>query len=111
MNDPRMTPVAVIGMACRLPGGIGSPEELWEALLRGDDLVTEIPADRWDADEYYDPEPGVPGRTVCKWGAFLDNVGDFDPEFPASPKKKPSRSIRSTACCWKPPGRPWNTAD
>ncbi|MDC8992814.1 sulfolipid-1 biosynthesis phthioceranic/hydroxyphthioceranic acid synthase [Mycobacterium marinum] len=76
-----MTPVAVIGMACRLPGGIGSPEELWEALLRGDDLVTEIPADRWDADEYYDPEPGVPGRTVCKWGAFLDNVGDFDPEF------------------------------
>ncbi|WP_158019083.1 sulfolipid-1 biosynthesis phthioceranic/hydroxyphthioceranic acid synthase [Mycobacterium basiliense] len=76
-----MTPVAVIGMACRLPGGIGSPEKLWEALLRGDDMVTEIPADRWDADEYYDPEPGVPGRTVCKWGAFLDNVGEFDPEF------------------------------
>ena len=42
-------------MACRLPGGIDSPEQLWEALLRGDDLVTEIPADRWDADEYYDP--------------------------------------------------------
>ena len=45
-------------MACRLPGGIDSPERLWEALLRGDDLVTEIPPDRWDADEYYDPEPG-----------------------------------------------------
>lgn len=62
-------------------GGIDSPDRLWEALLRGDDLVTEIPADRWDIDEYYDPEPGVPGRTDCKWGAYLDNVGDFDPEF------------------------------
>src|SRR6516164_8589325 len=68
-------------MACRLPGGINSPDLFWEALLRGDDLVKEIPADRWDVDYYYDPEPGVPGRSVCKWGSFLDNVGDFDPEF------------------------------
>src|ERR1700739_4204379 len=76
-----LTPVAVIGMACRLPGGIDSPEQLWEALLRGDDLVTEIPPDRWDADEYYDPEPGAPGQSVCKWGAFLTDVAGFDPEF------------------------------
>ena len=76
-----MTPVAVIGMACRLPGGIDSPDLLWEALLRGDDFVTEVPADRWDAEEYFDPEPGIPGRSVCKWGAFLDNVADFDAEF------------------------------
>jgi len=76
-----VTPVAVVGMACRLPGGIESPEQLWEALLRGDDLVTEIPPDRWDADEYYDPEPGVPGRSVSKWGAFLDDVAGFDAEF------------------------------
>ena len=75
------TPVAVIGMACRLPGGIDSPERLWEALLRGDDLVTEVPPDRWDADEYYDPEPGVPGRSVWKWGGFLDDVAGFDSEF------------------------------
>jgi polyketide synthase 5 len=76
-----VTPIAVIGMSCRLPGGIDSPELLWEALLRGDDLVTEIPADRWDADDYYDPEPGVPGRSVSKWGAFLDDVAGFDSEF------------------------------
>jgi polyketide synthase 5 len=76
-----VTPVAVIGMACRLPGGIDSPDLFWEALLRGDDFVKEIPADRWDVDYYYDPEPGVPGRSVCKWGSFLDSVGDFDPEF------------------------------
>jgi polyketide synthase 5 len=81
VDETRVTPVAVIGMGCRLPGGIDTPELLWEALLRGDDLITEVPADRWDVDEYYDPEPGVPGRSVCKWGAFLDDVGDFDPEF------------------------------
>ena len=50
----KSTPIAVVGMACRLPGGTNSPELLWEALLRGDDLVTEIPADRWNADEYDD---------------------------------------------------------
>jgi polyketide synthase 5 len=74
-------PVAVIGMGCRLPGGIDSPAGLWEALLRGDDTITTVPLDRWDAEEYFDPEPGVPGRSVSKWGAFLDDVAGFDAEF------------------------------
>lgn len=81
MDQERVIPIAVIGMACRLPGGIDSPAQLWDALLRGEDLVTEIPADRWDVDEYYDPEPGVPGRSPCKWGGFLDDVGGFDSDF------------------------------
>jgi polyketide synthase 5 len=81
MGTTPVTPVAVIGMGCRLPGGIDSPELLWEALLRGDDLVIAVPVDRWDAEEYYDPEPGVPGRSVSKWGAFLDDVAGFDSEF------------------------------
>ncbi|KDF01167.1 polyketide synthase [Mycolicibacterium aromaticivorans JS19b1 = JCM 16368] len=81
MNRTWPTPIAVIGMACRLPGGIESPEQLWDALLRGDDLVTEVPRDRWDNDEYYDPESGVPGRTASKWGAFLDDVAGFDSKF------------------------------
>ncbi len=68
-------------MACRLPHGIDSPEALWEALLRGEDLISEIPAERWDADSYYDPEPGVPDRSVSRWGGFLDDVAGFDPEF------------------------------
>jgi polyketide synthase 5 len=76
-----VTPVAVIGMACRLPGAIDSPELLWEAVLRGDDLVTEIPTERWDAESFYDPERGVPGRSVTKWGGFLDDVAGFDSEF------------------------------
>lgn len=80
-NVKTPVPVAVIGMACRLPGGIDSPEQLWQSLLRGDDLVTEVPRDRWDSDDYFDPEPGAPGRTASKWGAFLDDVAGFDAEF------------------------------
>jgi acyl transferase domain-containing protein/acyl carrier protein len=81
VNETPVTPVAVIGMACRLPGGIDSPELLWQAVLRGDDLITEIPPERWDADEYYDPELGVPGSSVSRWGGFLDDVAGFDAAF------------------------------
>ncbi len=81
MDQRQVTAVAVIGMACRLPGGIDSPDTFWDALLRGEDLVTEVPADRWDANDYYDSEPGVPGRSVSRWGGFLTDVAGFDPEF------------------------------
>ncbi|MCV7028980.1 sulfolipid-1 biosynthesis phthioceranic/hydroxyphthioceranic acid synthase [Mycobacterium sherrisii] len=77
----RVTPIAVIGMGCRLPGGIDSPDAFWRALLRGDDLVTEIPPDRWDVEDHYDPERGVPDRSVSRWGGFIDDVGGFDAAF------------------------------
>ena len=79
--ESRVTPIAVIGMGCRLPGGIDSPEAFWQALLRGDDLVTEIPADRWDVDDHYDPERGLKGRSVSRWGGFIDDIGGFDAAF------------------------------
>ncbi|OBH78921.1 polyketide synthase, partial [Mycobacterium scrofulaceum] len=79
--EPRVTPIAVIGMGCRLPGGIDSPEAFWQALLRGDDLVTEIPPDRWDVEDHYDPERGVHGRSVSRWGGFIDDAGGFDASF------------------------------
>ena len=66
VRDTPITPVAVIGMGRRLPGGIDSPELLWEAVLRGDDLITGIPADRWDADEHYDRERGVPRHSESR---------------------------------------------
>ena len=81
VDQASVTPIAVIGMGCRLPGGIDSPEQLWEALLRGDDFVTVANRDGFDAEELYDPEPGVPGRTVSKWSAMLDDVAGFDAEF------------------------------
>ncbi|MGF1424944.1 SDR family NAD(P)-dependent oxidoreductase [Kitasatospora sp. LaBMicrA B282] len=71
--------IAVVGMGCRLPGGVVSPAALWEALIRGRDLVEEVPADRWDSGRYYDPEPGVPGRSVSRWGGFVEDLHGFDP--------------------------------
>jgi polyketide synthase 5 len=79
--DPLAIPGAVIGMRRPLPRSLESRDQGWEALLRGDDLVTEIPAAAWDADEYYDVEPGVPGQSVSTWVAFLDDVAGFDREF------------------------------
>jgi acyl transferase domain-containing protein/acyl carrier protein len=81
LRDAPLIPVAVIGMACRLPGGIDSPEKFWLSLLRGDDVISEIPPERWDADDYYDPEQGVPDRSVSRWGGFLDDVMGFDAPF------------------------------
>ena len=92
-------------MVYRLPGGIDSPEGLWQVLLRGDDRVTEIPAGRWDADEYYDPEPGTPGRSVAKWDAFLDDSAGFDAEFFGISERE-ATAIPSTGCCWRPLVRP-----
>ncbi|WP_404953444.1 beta-ketoacyl synthase N-terminal-like domain-containing protein [Streptomyces sp. 147326] len=77
--DGRPTPIAVIGMGCRLPGA-ADPAQLWEALLAGRDLVTEVPADRWDVASFYSPDGG-PGRSQSKWGGFLDDAALFDPEF------------------------------
>ncbi|MFO1541037.1 MAG: sulfolipid-1 biosynthesis phthioceranic/hydroxyphthioceranic acid synthase [Chloroflexota bacterium] len=76
-----MSAIAVVGIGCRLPGGIDSPDRLWEALLGGVDLVAEVPADRWDVDALYDAEPGTPGRSVSRWGAFLDDPFGFDYPF------------------------------
>ncbi|MFF5126139.1 beta-ketoacyl synthase N-terminal-like domain-containing protein [Streptomyces syringium] len=77
--DGRPTPIAVIGMGCRLPGA-ADPAQLWDVLLAGRDLVTEVPADRWDIGSLYSPDGG-PGRSQSKWGGFLDDAALFDPEF------------------------------
>lgn len=72
--------IAIIGMSGRFPGA-ADPDELWTHLLAGTDLVTEVPVDRWDPDEYFSERPGTPGRTNGRWGGFLDGVADFDPLF------------------------------
>ncbi|RZQ63967.1 type I polyketide synthase [Amycolatopsis suaedae] len=74
-------PVAIVGLGCRLPGGIGSPGALWDALLVGFDAVGEVPAGRWDARRWYDDDIATPGRTTTRRGAFLDDVAGFDAAF------------------------------
>jgi len=74
-------PIAVIGIGCRLPGGITGPEEYWQFLDSGADGVTVVPPDRWDAEAFYDEDPMAPGRMPTKWGAFLSDVEGFDADF------------------------------
>ncbi|KAB1109214.1 SDR family NAD(P)-dependent oxidoreductase [Micromonospora aurantiaca] len=75
-------PVAVVAMACRFPGGIGSPEELWRLLDAGADVIGDLPDDRgWPLADLYDPVPGTPGRSYVRSGGFLTGIADFDAEF------------------------------
>ncbi|MEV0303105.1 SDR family NAD(P)-dependent oxidoreductase [Streptomyces prasinus] len=74
-------PIAVVGIGCRLPGGIEDPEALWRALGEGLDAVREVPEDRWNADEWLDSDSEAPGRTTTRWGGFLDGIGEFDADL------------------------------
>ncbi len=74
-------PIAVIGMGCRLPGNVNGPQDFWQLLLDGRDTIREVPADRWDGDAFYDPDPETPGKMTTKWGGFIDDVAGFDADF------------------------------
>ncbi|MFD0634942.1 SDR family NAD(P)-dependent oxidoreductase [Catenulispora yoronensis] len=75
-------PIAIVGMACRFPGGATTPEEFWQLLAQGRDAVTGFPTDRgWDVEGIYDPEPLTPGRTYARHGAFLHDAAQFDAAF------------------------------
>ncbi len=74
-------PIAIIGMACRFPGSVQNTEEFWNLLSNGVDAITEIPKDRWNIDSFYDPDPDAAGKIISRWGGFLDQVDQFDPQF------------------------------
>ena len=77
----RETDIAVIGMACRFPGGADTPEAFWKVLSEGRDTLSEIPAGRWDWRRYHNDDPAVPGTHYTRYGSFVDHVGQFDPDF------------------------------
>jgi amino acid adenylation domain-containing protein/non-ribosomal peptide synthase protein (TIGR01720 family) len=81
LEAERREPIAIIGMACRFPGGASDPEAFWRLLRSGADAVREVPAERWNAEEYFDPDPRSPGKTVGRTGGFLDSADGFDAHF------------------------------
>jgi len=74
-------PIAIVGFGLRFPGGAFDEFSLWQILAQGVNTVTETPRDRWNLDDYYDPDPDKPGKMYTRHGAYLSGVDRFDAEF------------------------------
>ena len=77
MSLPRQVPIAIVGMGAIMPGAT-DVASFWRCLIEGEDLITDVPENRWLVDDHYDPDPSVPDRTYSRRGAFLPDV-EFDP--------------------------------
>lgn len=74
-------PIAIVGMGCRFPGNASTPEAYWDILQKGVDAITEVPKDRWNIDDYYDPDPEAPGKIYTRYGGFVEQLQEFDSKF------------------------------
>src|SRR6266853_809324 len=74
-------PIAIVGIGCRLPGGVRSPDDLWDLLAGSVDAITEVPTDSWHLPAVYHPDPSKSGRMNTRCGGFLDNIDRFDEQF------------------------------
>jgi len=88
MNKPTNNQsIAIIGLSCRFPQA-NTPQELWQLLFDGKSVIDKVPAERWNIDDYFDPDKETPGKTNQNQGAFLKNIHHFDPYFfNVSPKE------------------------
>ncbi|MFC6137799.1 type I polyketide synthase, partial [Streptomyces spororaveus] len=75
-------PIAIVAMSCRFPGGVRTPEDLWQLLSTGRDAISDLPLDRgWDIEALYDADPGAQGTSYARAGGFLYDAADFDADF------------------------------
>ncbi|NMO18055.1 SDR family NAD(P)-dependent oxidoreductase [Pyxidicoccus fallax] len=81
-------PIAIVGIACRFPGGASSPGAYWQLLRNGLDVITEVPKERWDLETFFSDDPAAPGKLSTRWGGFLNSVDGFDaPFFSIAPRE------------------------
>lgn len=107
--------IAIISMACRLPGNITTPEEYNDLLARGIDATTEVPKHRWDADALYDPDADTPGKSYCRRGGFLPDIDTFHADvFGISPREARAMAPEQRVMlqtCWEGVERAGYTAE
>src|SRR6185436_6662160 len=74
-------PIAIIGLGCRFPGA-NDPDAFWQLLHEGIDAMVEVPPERWNVDDFYDPDPDAPRKMYTRYGGFLNvEVDKFDADF------------------------------
>ena len=81
VNKAKTEPIAIVGMACRFPGGANDPSTYWKLLHDGIDAITPVPPERWDVNAHYNPKPEVLGKAYTREGGFIEQVDQFDPLF------------------------------
>ncbi len=91
LERARSEPIAIVGMACRFPGGANDPDSYWRLLCDGVDAIGPIPPDRWNADDFYDPDPAAPGKMCTRSGGFLERIDEFDNHFFAISDREAAR--------------------